>query len=77
LKFVLRPAGTLPAAEVEVLKLLLNAESVEIAANYEPPKGTPSASNSLGVKISIGESLKPALSRVTMASRLSCDAQTI
>jgi len=48
LKFVLQPAGTLPANEVEVLKLLLNAESVDITANYEPPKGTPSASNSLG-----------------------------
>ena len=48
LKFVLKPAGALPANEVEVLKLLLNAESVEITTNYEPPKGTPSASNSLG-----------------------------
>jgi valyl-tRNA synthetase len=48
LKFVLKPVGALPATEVEVLKLLLNAESVEVVANYEPPKGTPSASNSLG-----------------------------
>ena len=48
LKFVLKPVGALPATEVEVLKLLLNAENVEVVANYEPPKGTPSASNSLG-----------------------------
>ena len=29
-KFVLRPAGELPAAEADVLKILLNAESLEL-----------------------------------------------
>ncbi|MBI3415161.1 MAG: valine--tRNA ligase [Verrucomicrobia bacterium] len=49
LKFTLKPAGELPANEVEVLKLLLNAEAVEIVAQtWTPAKGTPSASNSLG-----------------------------
>jgi valyl-tRNA synthetase len=49
LKFILKPAGELAAAEVEVLKLLLNAESVEIVAkDWTPDKGTPSASNALG-----------------------------
>ncbi len=48
-KFQLRPAGELPGAEVEVLKLLLNAESVEVVApGWSPAKGTPSASNALG-----------------------------
>ena len=48
-KFILRPAGELAAAEVEVLRLLLNAESVEVVAGtWTPAKGTPSASNALG-----------------------------
>jgi valyl-tRNA synthetase len=47
--FVLRPAGELPAAELEVLKLLLNAESVGIAAaGWTPERGTPVAANALG-----------------------------
>jgi valyl-tRNA synthetase len=49
LKFILKPAGNLATAEVEVLKILLNAEAVEIVAqNWSPAKGTPSASNALG-----------------------------
>jgi valyl-tRNA synthetase len=49
LKFVLRPAGDLAAAEIEVLKLLLNAETVEVVgAAWTPDKGTPSAGNALG-----------------------------
>ncbi|MBI3881468.1 MAG: valine--tRNA ligase [Verrucomicrobia bacterium] len=49
LKFILKPAGTLPAAEIEVLKLLLNAEVVEVVAkSWIADKGTPSASNALG-----------------------------
>jgi valyl-tRNA synthetase len=49
LKFVLKPAGELAAAEVEVLKILLNAEAVEVVAkDWAPPKGTPSAANPLG-----------------------------
>lgn len=48
LKFVLKPAGALAAAEVEVIRLLLNAESIEVAPAYVPPKGTPMAANALG-----------------------------
>ena len=49
LKFILKPAGDLAAAEIEVIKLLLNAEVIEVVAKYwTPPKGTPSASNALG-----------------------------
>jgi len=49
LKFILKPAGNLAAAEVEVLKILLNAEAVEVAAkDWAPAKGTPSAANALG-----------------------------
>jgi valyl-tRNA synthetase len=48
-KFVLRPAGDLAAAEVEVIKILLNAESVEVVGRaWTPDKGTPVAANALG-----------------------------
>ena len=47
-KFVLRPAGELPAAEADVLKILLNAESLVLDRAFTPPKGTPMAANSLG-----------------------------
>ena len=49
LKFILKPAGELVTAEVEVLKILLNAEAVEVVAkDWSPAKGTPSAGNALG-----------------------------
>ena len=49
LKFVLRPSGGLAPADLEVLTLLLNAETVErVDASWVADKGTPSASNSLG-----------------------------
>ena len=47
-KFVLRPAGTLAPDEAEVLKLLLNAESLAMESGFVPPKGTPMAANGLG-----------------------------
>jgi valyl-tRNA synthetase len=40
-KYVFKPTGAWPPQDAEVLKLLLNAESLEINSNYEPPKGTP------------------------------------
>jgi valyl-tRNA synthetase len=48
IKFVLKPAGQLPAHEAEVIKGLLNAEVVELSPNYLAPKGTPSAISPLG-----------------------------
>ena len=47
--FILRPAGTLAAQEVEVIRLLLNAETVTVVgADWSPAKGTPVAANELG-----------------------------
>ena len=45
---MLKPAGDLPPAEVEVIRLLLNAETIEVHRAYTPPKGTPMAANALG-----------------------------
>ena len=48
-RFVLRPAGELPPAERDVIKLLLNADPLEIAdSNWQPDKGTPAAANAVG-----------------------------
>jgi len=49
IRFILRPAGELPAHEQRVLKLLLNADAVDIASNEtEIKKGTPSVQSPLG-----------------------------
>jgi valyl-tRNA synthetase len=37
-KFILKPARALTPHDVEVLRLLLNAESVEVKADYQPSK---------------------------------------
>jgi len=47
-KFVFKPAQDMPAHEIEVMRLLLNAEAVEVKPDYQAPKGTPSVHTSLG-----------------------------
>jgi valyl-tRNA synthetase len=47
-KFIFKPAGNFAANETEVLKILLNAEAMEMNANYQPAKGTPAARTGLG-----------------------------
>jgi valyl-tRNA synthetase len=47
-KFVFKPAGTLSQHDAEVLKLLLNAESLEVNVDYQPKKGTPAVRTELG-----------------------------
>jgi valyl-tRNA synthetase len=48
IRFVLIPDEPIPPHEAEVLKILLNAEPLELEKNYEPPKGTPVALTPLG-----------------------------
>jgi len=47
-KYVLKSTNGLPPLEVETIRLLLNAEAVQVDANYEPPKGTPVVQSALG-----------------------------
>jgi valyl-tRNA synthetase len=47
-RFVFKPAGAVPQQDVEVMKLLLNAETVELNPNSQPPKGTPVVHSELG-----------------------------
>jgi valyl-tRNA synthetase len=48
IKFILKPARALTPHDVEVLKLLLNAEAVEIRAHHQPAKGTLTVRTELG-----------------------------
>jgi valyl-tRNA synthetase len=47
-KYVFKPARPLDPHDVEVVKLLLNAEALEINPDYQPPKGTPSVNTEPG-----------------------------
>jgi valyl-tRNA synthetase len=47
-KFVLKLTGALPPLDVEVLKLLLNAETLEVDPAYQPKQGTPSVHSDIG-----------------------------
>jgi valyl-tRNA synthetase len=47
-RFVFKPTGAVPQQDVEIMKLLLNAEAVELNPNYQPPKGTPVVHSELG-----------------------------
>jgi valyl-tRNA synthetase len=47
-KYVLKPNGVFPPLDVEVFKLLLNAESLQIATDYQPAQGTPVVHSEIG-----------------------------
>jgi valyl-tRNA synthetase len=48
IKYVLKPVNYLPPHDIEVIRLLLNAEAVEVNENYSPAKGTLTARTELG-----------------------------
>jgi valyl-tRNA synthetase len=47
-KFILKPAGVVPPQDVEVFRLLLNAESLEVTPDFQPQQGTPSVHSEIG-----------------------------
>jgi valyl-tRNA synthetase len=47
-KFVLKPVGEVIPHDAEVIKILLNAEALEIVPDYQPKKGTPTAHTKMG-----------------------------
>jgi len=47
-KFIYKPVNFTPPHDLEVIKLLLNAEALEVNADYQAPKGTPTARTELG-----------------------------
>jgi len=46
--FVFKPQTDLPEHDLAVMKLLLNAETLDVKADYEPPKGTPAHHSEMG-----------------------------
>jgi valyl-tRNA synthetase len=47
-KYIFKPAQPLMPHDAEVIKLLLNAESLEVNTDFQPPKGTPTVQSKLG-----------------------------
>lgn len=47
-KYILKPSGIVSPQEAEVIKLLLNAESLELHPAYQPEKGTPVVHSPIG-----------------------------
>ena len=47
-RFILKAKEPLPLQETGVIKLLLNAEALEVDPNFSPKKGTPSTHSALG-----------------------------
>ena len=47
-KYVFKSATDLPERDVEILRLLLNAETLEINPGYQPNKGTPTVHSEMG-----------------------------
>ena len=45
---MLKPVNFLAPHDIEVIRLLLNAEAVEVNSDYQPPKGTLTARTELG-----------------------------
>lgn len=71
IRFVLKPNGELPEAEVQVLKLLLNAEVLEVSPAYQPPRGTPAALTPLGeLFLPLEGLIDPAAERERLAREL-------
>jgi valyl-tRNA synthetase len=48
IRYVLKPLNYLPPHDIEVIRLLLNAEAMEVSENYQPAKGTLAARTELG-----------------------------
>ncbi len=47
-RFVLQPSASFAVEDSQVLKLLLNAEALDVHPGFEPPKGTPAVRSDLG-----------------------------
>ena len=63
-KFAFKPGQELPPNDLEVVRMMLNAESVEMNADYEPKKGDQS------VKVQLGELYLSTEGMVDVASEL-------
>jgi valyl-tRNA synthetase len=47
-KFIFKPVNPVRPHDAEVIRILLNAEALEIVEDYQPKKGTPAAHTPMG-----------------------------
>jgi valyl-tRNA synthetase len=77
-KYVFKPAQHLPPHDAEVIKLLLNAESLEVNDAFQPPKGTPAVSSSLGeLFLPLEGHIDPAAEKIRLTKELEKDKAEI
>ena len=70
-KYVFKPAQPLTPHDAEVIKLLLNAEALEVTADYQPPKGTPAVQSKLGeLFLPLEGLIDPAAEKVRLAKEV-------
>ncbi len=75
--YILKPVNHLPAQDIEVIRLLLNAEAVEVNENYQPPKGTLAARTELGELYLPLEGLRSAEELVAEKTRVAKELEKI
>jgi valyl-tRNA synthetase len=71
IKYVLKPANVLAPHDIEAMRILLNAETVEVSENYSPAKGTLTARSELGEFFLPLEGLRSAEELAAEKTRLS------
>jgi valyl-tRNA synthetase len=77
-KYVFKPAQVLSPHDAEVIKLLLNAEALEVNVNYQPPKGTPTVQSQLGeLFLPLEGHIDPAAEKVRLAREIEKDKAEI
>ena len=77
IRYVLKPANFLPPHDIEVIRLLLNAEAVEVNENYQPAKGTLTARTELGELFLPLEGLRSADDLAVEKARLTRELEKI
>ncbi len=77
IRYVLKPVNYQPPHDIEVIRLLLNAEAVEANENYQPPKGTLTARTELGELFLPLEGLRSAEELAAEKSRVTKELEKI
>jgi valyl-tRNA synthetase len=77
IRYVLRPANFLLPHDIEVIRLLLNAEAMEVSENYSPAKGTMTAHTELGELYLPLEGLRSAEELASEKARLTKELEKI
>jgi valyl-tRNA synthetase len=77
IRYVFKPVNYLPPHDIEVIRLLLNAEAVEVNENYSPAKGTLTARTELGELFLPLEGLRSAEELATEKARVAKELEKI